>query len=495
MEETANYSIDREFSNTRPMDSSPQKLARQLDEQGFHIAVNTIKNRLERAGISFQNGNATPFLYNYECLPIIIAYLKSYQTKQDLIHVSDFFDSLEQELSNTSEYASSKRYLYDNVKFRNHLLDRHLHGPVNQRLECIKQLSDQLCILPTIHRQTPFDEKHFDFILSYLDHIIIQLSQALTDNNDPYKADAVNGAVAEPMSEQEQIRGFVRDSCKDLKEMREQMYSEDGFIPLSCPQDSSLDTVISEYKQLFDKKNPPPANSAAAVLEETISRARAHLASSVAMSEESERQFERALRNVLHHNMSRYLRSVMAFRRTPDFEVPELIELKTVPRDLAANWYEHTKHITENLTRFAGGLSIIIATYKDSKKFSREFTSNKTIQSFLSETEQIVQTFWETMKEADYVPKQIDRAFLMTALKCAPISKEVLGNRDNDDTVVGHLERVLQGKSLASIHRVRQDFWAATITLEFFWRTHMEQSLPKMIESYKHYIVDLQKHT
>lgn len=490
-----NYEIDRGFSNTRPMDVSPQKLAEQLEKQEFHIAVNTIKNRLKRAGVSFQNGKAAPALYNYECLPIIIAYLKSYQTKQDLIRVSDFFDALEQELSNTSEYASSKRYLYDDIKFRNHLLNRHLHVPVNQRLECIKQLSEQLCILPTIHSQTPFDEANFDSILSYLDHIIIELSQAVTDNNDPDTAAVVNESAAESMSEQEQIRGFVRDSCKALKQMREHMYSEFGVISLSCSRDSSLDTVISEYKQLFDKKNPPPANSTATVVEETISRARAHLASSVAMSEKSERQFEHALRNVLHHNMSRYLRAVMAFRRTPDFEVPESLELKTVPRDLAANWYEHTKHITENLNRFVGGLCIIIATYKDSRKFSREFASNKTIQNFLSETEQVVQTFWDTMKEADYVPKQIDRAFLMTVLRHAPISKEVLGTRDNDDTVAGHLERVLHGKSLTSVHRVRQDFWAAAVTLEFFWRTHMEQSLPKMRESYKHYIADLQKYT
>ena len=68
-------------------------------------------------------------------------------------------------------------------------------------------------ILPTIHSQTPFDEANFDSILSYLDHIIIELSQAVTDNNDPDTAAVVNESAAESMSEEEQIRGFVRDSC------------------------------------------------------------------------------------------------------------------------------------------------------------------------------------------------------------------------------------------------------------------------------------------
>lgn len=494
---TDNYQIDKSFPLTRPMDLSPQKLADQLKKLESPMAVNTIKNRLKYANLDFHVEEGSGMnLYNYECLPIIIAYLKSYETATDKASMSAFLTALDEELRRSPEQTFCRKYLYGDPIFRTHILQHHLQNPVEQRLKCIRELSDQLSVTPVSQEAHPFDANQFDSILNALDHVIIQLSQAV--QNIPLSTTAhdkmSNSDESETISEKNLIQKTVRNWCEDLMRYREDLYTHGGIIQLPCASGSNASEVQASYIKYFNQENFAKIEPYDQSIDETLRRVHEQMASALVLSEEEERKLKENLRNIMQHNMTSYLHAIIQGQPAPDFEVPKSIELRKMLLDLTATWYEHAKYITANLERYVAGLCIIIATYKDTPEFKDEYSNNKTIQQFLAAAESCVQTFWETMGQAAYVPANINRSFLLQVPKHTPLIKEALEYRDTDLTISLHLESVLLEKTLTSIHRIRQALWATAVTLEFFWNTHMEHSILKTMETYKNYITILQEH-
>lgn len=486
------FKIDRDGVSTRKMDLSPTRLAKELCNEDVKMAYNTLRNRIAATNLDFSVTEGMPgsyILYDFECLPILRAYLKTYTRGKRETPLEEFLEQLQKELAKAPTFTQD--FLYSQDIFQSYVLNAAYQDPVQQRLDCISKLSKQLCTSSAESEEEAFDGERLKSVLEILNQTILQLSRAVNETNKETSPEASSG------KDELLPKNLIEIWCSTLKERRASCYDkEKRVIELSCPSTASLPVIEASLDAILQETLTRAEHKRALQVRDILDSIDSNSKSAQPLTPEEQDICEKHLTDCLVCNLEAYLFAVMKYQVTPDFSVPKGCDLRKMFIDFSEAWMEQTKSITAALERFFHGLLLLFkATLPPiGTEIPAYFSDNPDISQFLLSAEDKIRIFWTVMRKADYTPQELDPGFFYRVRLDLKVTDECLTFKNLGAPIEIFLENVLLEKKppVGLYNRIRQDLYATAITLEYFWRTHAQKSVPQIMEDHAQFAKALQ---
>lgn len=245
---TQTYSIVPESPKTRPMDLSPNELAAALN-----CVNNTIKSRMSSLDVKFLIEKSNYALYNYECLPIIKAYLHVPSWKEsERNNLQAFFKRLSEELNDEHASLFCKTYLYNNKAFQQYLLQSRISEPIIARTKIIRTLVRNLTSTPIIENTYIDPRQQLSDVLLSLDNIIFNLANysefAISASDDSF-SNRQSNSVPPANKSLKTPKLYANKWCKELKNYRSRI-TANAVIKLFVP----INATVSELQKALDQR-------------------------------------------------------------------------------------------------------------------------------------------------------------------------------------------------------------------------------------------------
>ena len=473
------FEIDKESPHTRPMDLSPKELLHLLESEKRCQSINTVRNRILKTGLTFYIYPDIPSSYqqyDYECLPILKAFLNTYSRSSAEDTSSAFLDSLVNQVMKDTSPSFTRQILCNYEVFQNHLLRSQLSAPIAQRLRCIQSLAEQLCVQPVTTKTSPFDSAQYISVLTSLDQVIVELASVSDILSNKPDIEAKSPST---------VNDMVKSWCTALQERRNSLYNKDHIIQLECPKDSDIATIQDALNQRLSRTLSASEKDTAQKVEDTLQRAERQIESGKPLSLEKRNEIKSKLREILTKNKEEYLRAVMTYQLTPEFSLYDA-EFPQIISNFAGAWFEHTKFITQGLERFLHGLILLIV--------NPNTVYNQTALHLIESSKKETSEFWKTMQKCNYAPKSLDLSFFKQIVAKATSTAQYFPYGDNGDKIAGYLSDITRGCPVDDGFITQAVLFSTAITLEYFWTEHIDQSIPVMMENHRRYTTILQKY-
>ena len=463
--DTSKFKIILESPRSRPMDLSPMGLSKKLN-----CSINTVKSRLENTSLNFSIENSGNYqLYNYECLPILEAYLDAKRfTTNSHEDITSFLERLVNKIKQSPDQTFCKKFLFNQDVFRTYLIQSQLTEPVEQRIRCITQLAQNLAILPAERTRRPFVPETYQSILTYLDKIIYQLSN-LTEESES------NGILDYEESGPQRKRSvdkIVEDWCSALIADRKSVTNgcEIDLRPYSA---GTIEQALNDclIQNTLTEKELLRASELEKVLFQISEQQRvSHI-----MSEEEKNSMQSKIRNVMIRNTHQYLETVFKMQPAPEALQHDSCGIGPMLMSIIQDWYHETISITARLERFLHGLIL----WQEAGSFfggtSESILYPEQLRAFLFETKNVIRQFWEGMRETDFFDKDADwRDVFETVVQECQISEAYFKTASHSQITVSQLCSACQSPTDEPALNVNQLLITSAVTLEYFWIRYTE---------------------
>lgn len=466
------YKIFLESPKSRPMDISPQELSVEL-----LCSINTIKSRIKQTGLNYEINESNHYqLFNYECLPILKAYLKSDRwkecTREDM---SAFLRRLMSVLEANPDQSFCRYYLFNDSLFQRYVLQADLHIPIAQRLETINKLSEHLTIEPAAKAADPFYPQISQNILSDLDKIIFELSNFF--ESDTKKPESCADKKVD--STEHNVTELVRYWCNDLIQKRISIESEKGEIDFSIPEASPIaDKKEALNNRLLNETLDERKRDYARKFESLHVQIGSYKAAAEELNTCSPNIVKGYIEALMQHNINAYLCAIFEGRIAPEFDCIEDTNLNSMMVSLIESWYYRFLKFTSGMERI---ITTIMMLFSLEKKQSIVITDTdslwKNIELSLTPVS-CIRDYWEVMVESKYIPPEKDLACAFSdAIDQADLSNQRFGTQAHKQILEQCFTSLLKKGSEAvdtAPLQLNAILPLCTVTLETFLGKHAE---------------------
>lgn len=462
------YHIVLESPKCRPMDISPRELSEELC-----CSVNTIKSRMKQTELNYEISASSHYqLFNYECLPILKAYLKSNRWKESTREsMSDFLSRVMSLLENNLDQSFCKYYLYNDPFFRKHVLKADLYTPIVQRLDIIKNLADRLAVEPIVRESNPHYPQSPLNILSELDQIIFKMSNFVnTETTKPASCADKNTEYRERT-----VTELVTYWCNDLIQKRMSLENVRGEIFLDISKNSSgpeikaalnnrlmretLDKQKTDYAQKFESQHVQ------------------NYSYNKAMEELDNRSPDVVKGNIeplMKQNATAYLKAIFEGRTAPEFSCTEEPMLSPMMVSIVESWYNQLLAIASRMERIISTVLMILLLERKQSIWVNDMDMLwKDIELSLNPVS-CIRDFWEVMEKSQYVSsdKGLANAF-SDAINQANLSDQRFGTKKHKDELNQHFCSLLnKDRHVLPLNVILA---LCAVTLETFMEKHAQK--------------------
>ena len=466
------YEIISESPKSRPMDLSPQKLSKEL-----RCSINTIKSRIRQTGLNYEIDDSTHYqLFNYECLPILKAYLKSDRwkecTREDM---SAFLRRLMLMLEANPDQSFCRCYLYNDSLFRRYMLQSDLHIPIVQRLDTIRKLAEHLTVEPVAKAADPFYPKISLNILSDLDKIIFELSNFF--ESDAKKPESYADKKGD--STEHNVTELVRYWCNDLIQKRISIESEKGEIDFSIPKESSIsDKKESLNNRLLNETLDERKRDYARKLESLHVQIGSYKAAAEELNICSPDIVKGYIEALMQHNIDAYLCAIFESRIAPKFDCIGDTKLSSMMVSLIESWYYRFLTFTSGIERIITTVMMLLSLEKKQSIVIADMDSlRKNIELSLKSVS-CIRDYWKVMMESKYIPSDKDLACAFSdAIDQADVSNQRFGTQAHKQVLEQCFTSLLK-KGCKEVDtaplQLNTILALCAVTLETFLRKHTE---------------------
>lgn len=466
------YKIISESSKSRPMDISPQSLSEEL-----LCSINTIKSRIKQTGLNYEINESNHYqLFNYECLPILKAYLKSDRwkecTREDM---SAFLRRLMLVLEENPDQSFCRYYLYNDSLFQRYMLQADLHIPIAQRLDTIRKLAEHLTVEPVAKASDPFYPQISLNILGNLDKIVFELSNFVeSDTKKPESCADKKGDSTEY-----NVTELVRYWCNDLMQKRISIESEKGKIDFSIPEASPIsDKKEALNNRLLNETLDERKRDYARKFESLHVQIGSYKAAAEELNTCSPDIVKGYIEVLMQHNIDAYLCAIFEGRIAPEFDCIEDTKLNSMMVSLIESWYYRSLKFTSGMERIITTVMMLLSLEKKQSIVIADMDSlRKNIELSLKPIF-CIRDYWEVMVESKYIPSDKDLACAFSyAIDQADLSNQRFGTQAHKQVLEQCFTFLLKkGSEEVDTTPLRLNTILAlcAVTLETFLRKHAE---------------------
>jgi len=491
---TNNIVIHMYNSKDRKMDKSPAQLAKELKR-----SINTVKSKICSLELSVKPVNQKLpdpqnifiidkdnryQLYNYECLPILKAYIGSKSDSASPRDLPSFYQTVINELEKDPQQVICENYLFNQEDFRKFYLQKPLETAIHTRLENIRALSENLDVYPADQAVSPHYTNSSLQAIAYLDRLIYDLadlSPADTKVTSSPSEHPHNASSGTPAGINHPTPATPRDCakkwCSDLVQLRENILCPGREIQYSPSFAQSNAQAIEKllYGQLDERTKQVATN--VRTISKNIKASQSFAYKTTSSNIES---LKEEIQRILLQNMEPYLTAVFEMDTTPPFKTPSDTSLPGFVLQLVYETFEKLCFASETLERYYSNIRV---WHLLNEAFPKEESSVKTkafsivhineLNKLRSNTAHSIQAFWKELLKDESVPinNSIDIAFLH-AINSAVVCEQMLKTATYERPILDSLKAVvMQSKNTPTVDQL---MYASVITLETFWRKQIE---------------------
>lgn len=462
------YVMQMENPRSRLTDLSPTGLAKEVS-----LSTNTVKSRLRAIEVNFglskygekmrkdpsadQPEKFEPGeyqMFNYECLPILKAYLNmGSETIHRSYQIPVFLEKLKDQLEGNPDQSFCRDFLYSQPEVQKHLLGSRVRALIDERLHCIKILSEQLVITPSLQVYAPGT---LSDILVRLDGVILGLANYANLDDLFQKAEHQD----EPKDHRRENApgALVKRWCADLQQKRNQVTTDHGDISISLEDGQSIASGLNNLLHNAALSNGE-RNSAQKLHVELIG-----IQKDQELRSQSEAKSRSEICEMLQAEMERYgndsVKAVFEGGEVPKFERPVNCSLPPVMISMIWDWTKEAVAITEPLQ------TILYMTYvwlKNVRGIEPAYAAE-----LRSEAIYHIKTFWDVMRTEKYVPESetVESAYA-SAIDQSQLSAQHVKTKKIRDQIMDFFMGIAQLDAQAYVV-----VGACAVTLEYFWKKH-----------------------
>lgn len=444
---------------SRYMDMSPTELGRELE-----LATNTVRNRVDRLrGVDFRiRNNGGYYLYNHECLPVLKAYIGKKEDRGGRTDREAFFQQIWDELEADPQQGYCRDYLCKQEPFRRYVLKKKLEDPIRQRLQCIRELSENLDVYPEEESVAPYRIWSAAEILRGLDRVIYELANLI-----PVKAKEKEKDT--PQS----VKALTETWCREMISARKGLVND-----LEITYDDSASDNLSGLEQRLKKTLPPEAEKITQQLQAIFAKVDSQQASLTSMEDQGEAPLKQQIRDMLRFNMENYLRPIFNLKKVGSISLPEGCRLpplvESLARETCQMLWAYSEPLEKEFTsmRLWSALQILgdakLPASKDEQ--GEEQRETERLLSYLMEIEQEITVLWNVIREPfGMQPEQPWENLLLAAVKTAELARKELLWRKEEKDVTAYLLKLMTQPEERKVD-VDTMMLAAAVTIECYWR-------------------------
>lgn len=486
------YVIDQESPSTRCMDRTPNTLAKELG-----ITSNSVRKRLESIGNCFgirerdKSDIQEPYqMYNYEGLPILLAYLKrdinakgkegdgpkrkfTTTSRNDM---GSFMSSLENYLTEHPEQSCCRKFVYAQKQFQHYWMETHLQKLIGERLHCIELLSHQIILEPTYPKNI-LELKTYPLyfpallpgIIKALDRIILYLANYA--DLERIKGTEAPSIEREPFrnsldSNGQSVDDLIKEWYCSLKEKRASITNEYSQIFLEGLPDERCDTIADALNKRLLDETLSEEKPRAEAMEKIVEQTQELLEFSRKVEEYKKEEIQSKILGSMRSSSETYIKESFGCESEP-ISIDTLTEgLPSAILELLREWFDIGVPVTAEL--------------------------RKALQNpcNLNEARKHIQEIWDIMTECNYVPEAQEKELIIsTAVESSLIAKERFPILDKSKESLNNFLL----NPLKPVDNLQVVLPGCAITLEFFWRKHAETYSRYYTNIYEQYLEALRE--